>query len=82
MVRVRALLEAGGRVVLPEECLQALGLQPGDEVMLEVDGGRIAIVPAQDALRRAQDLVRQYVPAGRSLSEELIAERRDEARRG
>jgi AbrB family looped-hinge helix DNA binding protein len=82
MVRVRALLESGGRVVLPEECLEALGLKPGDEVMFEVDGGRIAIVPAQDALRRAQDLVRQYVPAGRSLSEELIAERRDEARRG
>ena len=82
MVRVRAHLESGGRVVLPEECLQELGLKPGDEVMLEVEGGRIAILPAEDALRRAQALVGQYVPASRALADELIAERRDEARRG
>ena len=31
---------------------------------------------AREAIRRAQALVRQYVPEGRSLSDELIAERR------
>ncbi len=32
-------------------------------------------------IRRAQELVRRYVPEGVSLSDELIAERRAEARR-
>ena len=33
------------------------------------------------AIRRAQERVRRYVPEGVSLSDELIAERRAEARR-
>ena len=33
------------------------------------------------AIRRAQALVRRYVPAGRSLVDELIAERRAESAR-
>ena len=36
--------------------------------------------PAQ-AVARAQDLVRRYIPEGRSLSGELISERREEAAR-
>jgi hypothetical protein len=32
-----------------------------------------------EGIRRAQQLVRSYIPAGRLLSEELIAERRREA---
>ncbi len=35
----------------------------------------------RQALRRAQDLVNRYVPKGRSLAAELIAERRGEAKR-
>ena len=32
-------------------------------------------------IRRAQELVRAYIPEGRRLSEELMADRRDEASR-
>jgi hypothetical protein len=32
-------------------------------------------------VRRAQELVRAYIPKSRQISEELIAERRDEASR-
>ena len=35
----------------------------------------------KEAIRRAQAIVRKYVPPGRSLSDELIAERRREAQR-
>jgi len=50
-------------------------------------GGRTALVgdpkdhATSDLIGRAQALVRQYVPEGRSLSDELIAERRREAQR-
>ena len=33
------------------------------------------------AIRRAQEIVRRYVPPGRSLVDELIRERREEAQR-
>jgi hypothetical protein len=35
---------------------------------------------SQAAIRRAQALVRSYIPEGRSLSDELIAERKGESR--
>ncbi len=35
----------------------------------------------EQGIRRAQELVRIYIPEGHQLSEELIAERRDEALR-
>ena len=35
----------------------------------------------EKAIRRAQECVRRYIPEGVNLSDELIAERRAEARR-
>jgi bifunctional DNA-binding transcriptional regulator/antitoxin component of YhaV-PrlF toxin-antitoxin module len=72
-----ATLGADGHVVLPREILAALGVGPGDTLvmLLEPDGLRL-LTPAQ-AVARAQVLVRQYVAAYRSLADELIAERRE-----
>jgi len=41
----------------------------------------VSSLTSTQAVRRAQALVRRYVPEGRSLTDELIAERREEARR-
>ena len=78
----RTRLGKAGRVVVPAPCRRRLGLRPGDELVLveEEDGLRI-LTPAQ-AVRRARRLVRKHVRRGRSLVRELIAERRDETRRG
>jgi hypothetical protein len=40
-----------------------------------------ADLPVEGAILRAQAIVRQYLPEGRSLVDELIAERRAEAAR-
>jgi antitoxin PrlF len=77
--QVRAKIDQGGRVVIPAEYRRALGLRPGEEVVLQLEEGEIRMLSLAQAIRRAQALVRQYVPEGRSLSEELIAERRAEA---
>lgn len=71
-------LDQKGGVVLPPEYLKQLGLKPGDnvEIALEKNEIRIALTRG-DAVKRAQALIRQYVPEGRSLSEELIRERRE-----
>ena len=71
----------GGRVVIPAVMRAALGVQVGDTVLLRFDDGELRILTPRQAIRRAQELVRQYVPAGRSLADELIAERRLEAAR-
>jgi antitoxin PrlF len=66
----------GGRIVIPIEYRQALNLQDGDDIVLRLTTGEIHILTPEQALQKARALVRHYIPPGRILSEELIAERR------
>ncbi len=79
MLTVRTRLAEGGWIEIPAEYCQALGLHAGDEVILCLEDGAIRILALSQAVRRAQELVRPYLPQGRSLADELIAERRLEA---
>lgn len=81
MPQVRARLDQGGRVVIPADYRRALGLRPGEEVILRLEDGEIRMLSLSSAIRRAQELVRRHVAAGRSLSDELVSERRAEAAR-
>ncbi|HEX5416369.1 MAG TPA: AbrB/MazE/SpoVT family DNA-binding domain-containing protein [Chloroflexota bacterium] len=78
---VRTKIAAGGRIVIPAEYRRALGLQEGDEVILSLEDGEVRVISPTMAIERAQQLVAHYVREGRSLSDELIAERRAEATR-
>ena len=79
MTQTRAKLTEGGRIVIPSEYRQALGLQIGDEVILRLEDGEVRIYTPEQAIKHAQEIVRRYIPEGRSLSDELIAERRMES---
>jgi AbrB family looped-hinge helix DNA binding protein len=81
MTSVRTKVSHGGRVVIPAEFRRALGLNEGDEVILFLQDGEVRMVTPERAIDLAQELVRQYVPTGVSLVDELIAERRREAER-
>lgn len=72
----------GGRVVIPVEIRQALDLKEGDAVLWELRDGEASITTRAQRIRQAQALVRKHVPAGQSLADELIAERRAEATHG
>jgi AbrB family looped-hinge helix DNA binding protein len=78
---MKTIIREGGRLVIPAAYRKALGLKPGDEVLLSLEDGEIRVVSTRQAVARAQTLVRRYIPEGRSLSEELIKERREEAAR-
>lgn len=58
-----------------------MGLNEGDEVIVGVEGDAIRIQTREAALDRVQRMVRERLGEGRMPSEELIAERREEARR-
>jgi AbrB family looped-hinge helix DNA binding protein len=74
-------LGAGGRLVIPAPMRAALGMKEGDKVLVRLEGSEIRIYTYQEAMRRAQELVRSFVPPGVSLVDELIADRRAEAAR-
>jgi len=73
-------LGEGGRLVIPSEYRKALGVDTGDELVLILEEGGLRITTPREGIRRAQALVRSYIPEGRRLSDELIEERRRESR--
>ena len=67
-------------MVIPATIRKLLRLQIGDAVTLVLDDdGAVRLLTQTESVRRAQELVRQYIPAERKLVDELIAERRQEA---
>lgn len=81
MATHRAKIGEGGRLVIPAECRKELGINVGDDVIVHAEDQELRIYTLREAARRAQAIVRQYVPEGYSLVDELIAERRAEAER-
>ena len=72
---------AKGRVVLPAPIRHALGLAEGSELLARVEGGAVVLEPPAAAVGRLQALVRSSVSERSDLVDELLAERRAEARR-
>jgi AbrB family looped-hinge helix DNA binding protein len=70
-----------GRVLIPAAVRKRLSLEPGTELRLTEDGGKLILQPRQQALLEAQAIVRSFVSKGVSLVDELIAERREAERR-
>jgi len=63
---VRVRVDSKGRVVLPKEFRDALGIREGDELVLVLKGGRVIIEKAEDPLK-----VLEEVLEGLSFSREL-----------
>jgi len=69
------ILGQQGRLVIPAEVRAALGLSPGDRLHLHLTGDRLLLQRPEDALSELRRLG-AAVPRGRSLVEELLADRR------
>jgi bifunctional DNA-binding transcriptional regulator/antitoxin component of YhaV-PrlF toxin-antitoxin module len=67
-----------GTVIIPPELYEAMGWQIGEKLIVQVKDGEMKIFSQTQAIQRAQAWVKSFVPNGRSLSDELIAERRAE----
>lgn len=69
-----------GRIVIPAGMRKALGIGSGDVLVVRVEDGRMVLEKRDDVLARVR---RRFdgIPEGVSLADELIQERREEARR-
>lgn len=67
-----------GRLVIPGDVRRRLGLEAGDRLVLSEDEGEIRLRPLADRIKALQGAWSDIAP-GRSLADELIAERRAEA---
>ena len=79
-IQLRTKLGEKGRLVIPAEIREALGMKPGDTISLRVEDHELRITTMRNRIRRAQQRARLYIKPGVSLADELIAERRAEAK--
>ena len=77
----KAQLGENGRIVIPSAFRKALGLKGGEVLTMRLDEDGLHIQTKRQALIKARAIVREHISADRSLSDELIAERRLEAKR-
>ena len=79
----RLKIDSAGRIVIPAEMRAAMMVKPGDTVTAEVVEGVFRIVSPGVALKQVQAFAREWKAKnpGISVVDELIAERREEARR-
>jgi AbrB family looped-hinge helix DNA binding protein len=78
---VKARLNENGRIVIPAAIRRELDLSPGDTLLLSVEDDLLKIESSRARIRRVQESLRKFIPSGRILSGELIADRREEAQR-
>ena len=77
----RVRLGAAGQITIPEAIRTALWLREGDMLIVTVEDEEIRLMTIPVAVRKAQAIVRQYVPEGVSLVDELLEDRRREVER-
>ena len=80
-VSVRTKLGPDGRIVIPAAFRESLGLKDGDVLLARLENGEIVLLTPKAAMLRAQAIVRRFVPDSVSLVDELIEDRRREAKR-
>ena len=69
-----------GRVVIPAHIRRALGINPGEILVARIKDGQLVLEKREQILARLQDTFTR-ASQGVSLVDELLAERREEARR-
>jgi len=71
-----------GRIVIPAALREKMGVKPGDSVLMEVEEGVLRVESHRARIRRIQEEFKRFAPTdGTLVSDQLIAERREEARR-
>ncbi len=77
--KIEVTIEGQGCVVIPAELCKAIGGLPGETLLVYVEDGKLVLEQRNSVFARLRARFSQ-IPAEVSLSDELIQERRTEAR--
>jgi AbrB family looped-hinge helix DNA binding protein len=74
-------LNENGRIVIPAEIRKSMGLKAGDMVVMTLEDGQLRIESQQVQVRKIQEEFKAFAKPGSRASDELVADRREEAGR-
>jgi AbrB family looped-hinge helix DNA binding protein len=81
-IEANTRVNENGRIVIPAKIRAQMDLKPGDSVLMKLEeDGVLRIESHQARIRRIQEEFRKFAQPGTLASDELIADRREEARR-
>lgn len=80
MSLARVKIGTNGRLIVPAKLRKEIGLSDGKTVVIETVEGELRVRKMEDVIHNAQERLKKYL-GEISLSEELISERREEAKR-
>lgn len=81
-MEAKTRINENGRIVIPAQIRASMNLKPGDSVLMKLeDDGVLRIESHLARIRKIQDELKKYGKPGVLMSDELIADRREEARR-
>jgi AbrB family looped-hinge helix DNA binding protein len=81
MKAVTVRVDGSGRILLPAKVRKQMDLRRGAELTVHLGKDGLLLKTRGQALRQAQEYFSRLRPSGELWSEELIKERRQEARR-
>lgn len=77
---IRVRLSENGRIVIPAQVRRTLGVDAGDEIILEQEDNTFRLTTQQQRIAEARRNIRRYIKPGARLVDELLAERREAAK--
>lgn len=77
----KARVGSRGELILPSQIREAMNLKEGDVLVASFEDDELRLLTMPAAVRKAQAIVRKYVPEGVSLVDELLEDRRREVER-
>jgi AbrB family looped-hinge helix DNA binding protein len=81
MLSADAKVNENGRILIPAAIREQMGVKAGDDMVLTLEDGVLRVESYRAIIRKIQEEMQQYKKPGVLVSEEFIAERREEARR-
>lgn len=76
----RVTVGEGGRLVIPAEMRKAMGVKPGDTLILRVSDGELSAVSQLVSIQKIQERLAPYKRPGENAVDAFLKDRRDEQR--
>ncbi|MBK8458389.1 MAG: AbrB/MazE/SpoVT family DNA-binding domain-containing protein [Phyllobacteriaceae bacterium] len=69
-------LGEGGRFVIPAALREAMGVKPGDTLVMHVEDGELRVRNWREAIKRIQQMAQKYKRPGESVVDDFLRDRR------